>query len=228
MTLSVNNVGDNPQVPGIAAEAYIPDQLVAGQLQIVSQSATITGAAALLRGTILGQVTVGAAAAAVAGGGNTGNGVISVPVAGARAKVGTYTIRFTGALAYDVLNPFGVELQKGYAAGAYVDSELGFTFTAGGTPMIAGDTFTIAIAAGAGGYKKSVTTAVDGSQNAVAILADDADASGGDVVGGVYLMGEFNARAIIFDGSWSVATLTPVLRALSIFLKTSVSAADPS
>ncbi len=86
----------------------------------------------------------------------------------------------------------------------------------------------LGIVTASGKYIQSVKTAADGSQNPVAILADDADPTGGDVQAGVYLTGEFNQNAIIFDASWTVATLTAPLRALSIFLKPSVSAADPT
>lgn len=43
-----------------------------------------------------------------------------------------------------------------------------------------------------GKYTKSVKTATDGSQNPVAILVDNVDASSADQNGGLYLMGEFN------------------------------------
>lgn len=60
MSLLVNSIGDNPFAPGVVAELYTPDQLIAGQFPPVTEGrATITGAAALLRGTIMGQVTDG-------------------------------------------------------------------------------------------------------------------------------------------------------------------------
>jgi Bacteriophage lambda head decoration protein D len=57
MAYSVTPVGDNPFQPGMVAETYTPDQLIAGDLKLVTLSATITGAAAYTRGTIMGQVT---------------------------------------------------------------------------------------------------------------------------------------------------------------------------
>lgn len=219
--------GDNAFAPGMISDAYTPDQLVAGHLNLVTDSVTITGAAALVRGSVLGQVTVGAAAAAVAGA-NTGNGVMSAIALQGRAKVGTYTIRFTGATTYNVINPFGVELTPGYAAGAYADAEINWTFTAGGTAMVAGDTFTIAVAAGSLSYKLAVLASVDGSQNPVAILADNVDATGGDVTGGIYQLGEFNQRALTFGAGHTAASAKAALRAVGIFLKNTVSAADPT
>ncbi len=137
MTLTVNPVGDNPQTPGIYAETYLPDQLIAGRFPLVTSNVTIA-AGTLQRGTVLGKVT---------------------------------------------------------ATGDYIES---------------------------------VATAADGSQSPAAILADYADASGGAVTAGVYLTGEFNADKLVYDASWTIATLTPVLRTLSIFVKTFISAADPT
>jgi len=137
MALTVNNVGDNPMTPGIAAETYLPDQLIAGRFPLVTANITLASGT-LQRGAVLGMVTA------------TGN------------------------------------------------------------------------------YIESVATASDGSQNPVGVLADYADASGGAVVAPMYLTGEFNQDKLIFDASWTIATLQPKLRPLSIFLKSFVSAADPT
>lgn len=137
MTLTVNTVGDNPQQPGIWAEAYVPDQLIAGNLKLVSQPITLA-AGTLPRGSVLGRVTA------------------------------------------------------------------------------------------TGQYKLSVAGASDGSQNPSVILADAADASSGAVATGAYVLGEFNANALNFDASWTVATLTPILQPLGLFIKSAVTAADPT
>lgn len=58
MTLTATNVGNNPTAPGIAAEIYLPDQLVAGAFPLVTQPITVaSGAGVLARGTVLGIVT---------------------------------------------------------------------------------------------------------------------------------------------------------------------------
>ena len=108
------------------------------------------------------------------------------------------------------------------------DAGIGFTLTAGGTAFAAGDKFTLTVEDAVGTYKLSVKTAVDGSQTPVTILADYADASAGPVTTGAYLMAEVNANALNFDPSWDIPTLTAALRPYSIFVKSSVSAADPS
>jgi hypothetical protein len=232
MTLSVTSIGDNQQAPGITADVYLPDQLIAGDLKLVSDSVTITGGADLVRGSLLGMVALSVPTTGTATGGNTGNGTITAVSAGAKTKIGTYTIRFTGATAYTIVNPNGIELAPGTAAGAYTDAELNLTFTAGGTPMAAGDSFTVAVAAGSGSYKLSATAATDGSQNPVAVLADAAlcATNGADQTCGIYLMGEFNSNAMTFGTGWTAASAKAAVPP-GIYIKIEASdltATDPS
>ncbi|MDA8092343.1 MAG: head decoration protein [Betaproteobacteria bacterium] len=229
MPLVINPLGDNPQQPGIYAETYLPDQLLAGRFMPVTENITL-GAGTLQRGTVLGQQTLGAAASVAgkpAGGANTGNGTISAVALEANAAVGAYVITMTGATTFTVEAPDGAQLAGGETGVAYND-RIGFTITAGGTAFTAGDGFTVTVAAGSGNFVASVATAADGSQVPAAILADYADASGGAVVAPAYLTGEFNQDKVTFDASWTLAALTPLLRARSIFLKSFVSAADPT
>ncbi|MFZ6724702.1 head decoration protein [Undibacterium sp. MH2W] len=76
MTLSAVNIGDNLQVPGVSADIYNPDQLIAGNLKIVSDTVTLA-AGTLIRGTVLGQVAA------------TGNYVVSVKTANDGSQVPT-------------------------------------------------------------------------------------------------------------------------------------------
>ena len=71
MTLPVNPVGNSPQQPGIRADVFVPDQLIAGGLQIVSQP-IILAAGKLPRGAVLGMIASSTAVANPAGA-NTGN-----------------------------------------------------------------------------------------------------------------------------------------------------------
>lgn len=137
MPLTPVILGDNVQAPSATAVAYNPDQLIAGNLKLVTDTATI-GTGKLTRGTVLGQITA------------------------------------------------------------------------------------------SGNYIVSVRTANDGSQVPLAILADDVDASGGAVQGPIYLQGEFNQTAITFDASWTLAQLKTAMRPYELYLKTVVSATDPS
>ncbi|EHR8986889.1 head decoration protein [Escherichia coli] len=49
--------GNNPFSPGGWAMAYAPDQLIAGPLQLITKTVTVTGSAAYSRGTVLGVKT---------------------------------------------------------------------------------------------------------------------------------------------------------------------------
>lgn len=55
--MTVNQIGNNPWRPGMVQDVYIPDQLVSGPLQLVTDTVTITGGKAYKRGTVLGVVT---------------------------------------------------------------------------------------------------------------------------------------------------------------------------
>lgn len=138
MALTVNSLGDNPQTPGIYAETYIPDQLIAGNHKLVTDSVTVLSGQVLQRGAVLGKIT---------------------------------------------------------ASGKYI---------------------------------LSLSAAADGSQSPSAIAADYIDASAGDVIGGIYLAGEFNGVALTLGAGITLAAASATLRPLSIYLKTSVTAADPT
>lgn len=125
---------DNPLMPGMESECYVPDQLIAGDFKLVTEGqAQFPAGLQLKRGTVLAQASDGSYAPA-----------------------------------------------KAAAAGAY------------------------------------------------AILADDVDTTAGPTNGGVYLTGEFNARALILDPAVTLEAMTPILRVNSLFVKPSVSAADPA
>ncbi|CCD30253.1 conserved phage-related protein [Candidatus Glomeribacter gigasporarum BEG34] len=136
--MTTSTMGGNPQRPGIWSDLYIPDQLIAGTLQLVTETITLA-AGQLPRGALLG-----------------------------RREDGAYVL--------------------------------------------------------------SKKTAKDGSQQPVAILADEADARNTPVSAGVYLMGEFNQDALYMpnETGWTIEEVKPLLRAVSIFLKCPVSATDPS
>jgi hypothetical protein len=51
---------DNPQTPNFYSELYIPDQLIAGDLKLVTSDETLTGTTPLNRGTVLGKTKFGA------------------------------------------------------------------------------------------------------------------------------------------------------------------------
>ena len=142
MTLTPNLIGNSPFQPGVVQDAFIPDQLIDGDMKIVTHAGrTITGGAYFKRGTVLGLITSG-------------------------GKLGSYTI--------------------------------------------------------------ATAAATDGSQTPTNILVDDVDTTTADALGGIYAMGEFNINAVILGTGITPAAARTALEAQNIYLKTSVSAADPS
>lgn len=223
MVLNVSTISDNPQQPMIFAETYIPDQLIAGALKLVTQP-IVLAAGTLQRGTVLGQQTSYSVQSAA--GTNTGNGTVGTISAVAGAQIGAYKLVATSATNFTVTNPEGTALAASTVGTAYSAGGIAFTLTAGGTAFTAGDSFTLTVVNSIGNFIASVKTASDGSQVPVAILADYADASSSPVRTGAYVMGEFNVNAITYDTSWTPELLVTALRPYSIFLKSVVSAAD--
>ena len=225
--MSASNVLDNPQQPGIQSEVYLPDQLIADAKNLVSQPIVLLSGT-LKRGTVLGQQTSSPISAA-AKAGNTGNGTIGSLSVGASPKVGVYKAIATNSTTFAVTDPEGGAVGNATVGSAFsTGGQIGFTITAGGTAFAAGDEFDITVSDATGGFITCVKTAVDGSQNPVAILADDADASAGPVTTGGYVMGEFNGNALTFDASWTLAQLVSAARAAGIFIKASVPSASPA
>lgn len=61
-------------------------------------------------------------------------------------------------------------------------------------------------------------TAVDGSEDPVAVLMEDCDATGGDVDCGVYVFGHFNSDALTFGGSSTIADLKHAMRLNGLYV----------
>ena len=70
-----------------------------------------------------------------------------------------------------------------------------------------------------GKYKLSVATATDGSEDPIAILAQDTNASSADTKTVAYLSGEFNESAITFGSGHTADSTRLELRKLGIYLK---------
>ncbi|HEY2010537.1 MAG TPA: head decoration protein [Rhizomicrobium sp.] len=240
MTLTNTNYGDNAFQPTAFAETYVPDRLIAGNLKLVTEGqAVITGAAAYVRGTVMGKVLGASATSAAKSGGNTGNGT-SVPDATdpalAGAQEGIYklvcTVASTNAATFRLYDPKGEDIKdylfSGSGASFTTDAQIKVVVTDGATDFVVGDEFDINLTLASSKYKLAVKTATDGSQFPEAILIDAVDATAGDVNGGVYLTGEFNANYITYDASFSLEDLRQAFRGKGIFIKSAVSAADPS
>lgn len=90
----------------------------------------------------------GSAAAAVADGGNTGNGTVDDIVATHDTVTETITIVFTSATEFDVDGSVTGALASGEIGEPYTSAVVGFEITAGGVAFVAGDEFTIAMTVG--------------------------------------------------------------------------------
>lgn len=133
-------------------------------------------------GTVVGKIAMaGAAAAAVAG--NTGTGAMSAVVVSAGAKLGVYKLTIVEPAAnagtFIVEDPDGINIGAGNVAVAFGAGGLAFTLADAGD-FIAGDQFTITVAAGSGKYSALDLASVTGLAAAAAILFDDVDATAAD------------------------------------------------
>lgn len=206
--------------PGVATDSYTPDGLVIG-CDIKTRHEMLTGAAALTRGTLLGRITLGDASGTKASG--TGDGTIGAVTLGAEAQVGTYVLTCiataSNAGTFSVFAPDGTRLKDLTVGAAYSGPHINLTVADGGADWGSGAVINVVVAAGSGKMKKSLAAAVDGSQVPVAILVDDADASGGDVDVGTYVAGEFNESAITFGSGHTAASVRNALREKGIHLR---------
>lgn len=206
----------NFQPSGVTSRGtLVQDNLLAGECDDwISEQVTIkSGTGVLTRGTVLELVTVGTAATAAKTGGNTGGGTItmdgSTPVL-ADAVVGVYTVRCiataTNGGQFVVVNPLGQSLGVAVVGTAFAN-QIKFTLADVGTDFAVGDGFDVTVTAAATLKYQDVRT----DRFATRILAEDIDATSGDVVTVAYKMGSFNKRALTLG---SGATLAGVIRSL--------------
>ena len=141
---------------------------------VVTQSGT-----ALESGTVLAQAGDAGAMTSAATAGNTGNPTFGAFTVGAAAVPGDYKLTFTAATKFAVENPNGVTVGNGTTGVAFSKGGLGFTLTAGGTAAVAGDEFTLTVAAGTGKYV--AYTAGGAAGPAAGILYNYLPAATGDV-----------------------------------------------
>jgi hypothetical protein len=137
----------------------------------------------LALGAVLGKINLGTCPATGTAGGNTGGGTCTGVTAGAKAKLGTYTLRCiivqAGAGIFSVEDPDGFALPDAIVGVAYVNDQINFTINDGTPDFAVGDTFTIEIEAGSLRVGAIDFDGLDGSQDAYGILTAACDASGG-------------------------------------------------
>lgn len=229
--------GRNPFQPGFSQDLFTPDQLIAGDMKIVTDTKLITGGAIYKRGTVLGRINVGAVTSAVkASGANTGNGTFVLDVTTPsllNVDPGIYTARFTTTTNIRLESPLGavladIPIVATTGQTATIAERVKGVVTEGSVTFVVGDGFDITVAAGVDTYTQAIAAATNGSQTPVAILIDDVDTTGGDVNGGIYQMGEFNGNALILGAGITLAAAKAALLNANIYVKTAVSAADPT
>lgn len=129
------------------------------------EQATLTATKGLA-GMVLGLLIAGSSATSVAGAANTGNGVMGAITTNAvPTQVGAYDVTFTAATTFIVTAPDG-EAANGTTGVAFTALGLGFTITAGGTPMVAGDGFGIVTVDGIDKPKATATARGTNTGNA--------------------------------------------------------------
>ena len=168
------------------------------------ETVTVLSGQNLKPGHVLGKVAVGTATGAAVSG-NTGNGTIGTVSAGATAKAGVYTATCIEPAAnggtFTVEDPDGVNVGTA-AVGSAFTGPVVFTIADGATDFVAGDRFTITVAAGSGKYKEYNPANTDGSQTAVAILYAAVDATAADTEGVVIARhAEVNAAELVWFSS---------------------------
>ena len=144
---------------------------------------TVLSGQDLAVGSVLGKVKLGTCPATGTAGSNTGSGTCTGVTAGAKAKLGIYTLKCIHAVAgggiFSVKDPDGFALPDAVVGTALTDDQINFTLNDGSPDFAVGDSFTIEIAAGSVSVRAINFDAVDGSQDAYGILTADCDASDG-------------------------------------------------
>jgi hypothetical protein len=206
--------------------------LIVGPDDPMTRSITLLSGQNLIRGAVLGKIgdNAGAATAGIVTFVGTGNGVLTkaTPATGTGVQEGSYTATLvttgTNAGQFAVRRPDGT--LDGYAqVGVAYAGQVKFTIADGSTDFVAGDAFTVPVTiadTSSGKYIRSVAAATDGSQNAIVILAEDCDASGGDKATIAYFGGVFDENALNFGAGHTAATVRESLRDVGIKLQSSV------
>lgn len=101
--------------------------------------------------------------------------------------------------------------------------------TKGDVTIASGQTLTRGAVLGlittSGKYTLATTSANDGSQSPIAILANDVDASGGDVTDAlIYTSGEFNQTKLNYGSGFNASNAYTLLKAKGIVLKSVMAA----
>ena len=164
------------------------------------ESITVLSGQNLKPGHVLGKILDGSATgAAVAG--NTGNGTIGSVDANTSAKRGVYTLTCiepaSNSGTFSVEDPDGVTIGTAVVGTPYA-GVIEFTIADGATDFVAGDRFIVTVE-GVEKFKEYNPANTDGSQIAVALLLDYADATAADIPGvAIVRQAEVNAGELVW------------------------------
>jgi hypothetical protein len=189
---------------------------------------TITGAAALIAGTLLGAVLAASAATVTVGtpvaaaGGTIGNGAISAFTSDDGAQEGVWNLicTATGATGkFKVVRPDGT-VDGVLTIGTAYNGGINGTVSDGSNDWLVGDIIPITVAYdwSALKYKKSLAAAVDGSQFPRVFLAQDVDVTSTDKEAIVYETGQIVGSAITLGAGHTIASIREGLRKLGLVI----------
>lgn len=205
----------------------VHDRLIAGNnVWLVTETLTLLSGQNVVRGEVLGQISLGAAPSAVPDGGNTGDGTAGAITLGSKTKVGVYRLECVEAITnggrFMVLDPDGNRLGDLLVGTAYTGSHLNLTISDGSADFIVGDFFTVTTVAGSDKLKVLQSGSVDGSNKFHSVAAQDVDASAADKSIVVYKTGEFSIDALTFDGSDTFDDYKAEMRQVNCHGKTTI------
>ena len=149
-------LGAGDLVPGSAPAGAACDVLRSGYISVALASGTAAkGGQVHVRvqadtGKAVGDIEAEAdpAVLSIAGEadeGNTGNATIGTLSVAEGAVAGDYLVDFTAATAFNVYDPNGYLMRAGATGSAFSAGGVTFTITAGATPCVAGDSFTVTV-----------------------------------------------------------------------------------
>lgn len=207
-------------------DEFSPNNIIAGGTYTTRKVVISTGN--LLEGAVLGAILASAAATAAAGtpvsgvGGTVGNGVVSAVTTDDGAQAGTWMLEctVTGATGkFTVKRPDGT-LDGILTTGSAYNGGINLTVADGANDWLVGDIIPVTVTYDWDEleYKLSTAAATDGSQIPVFVLAQDADASGGDVEAMAYETGNLVGTALTLGAGHTIASIRDGLREKGIVI----------
>lgn len=199
----------------LAKTSYAPENLEV--LVRLKQTVTAISGQDLSKGELVMQTGNRSAGAMTADGGNVGNGTASAPTVTDNAIPGTYTFECTAESAeagtFKLVDPNGAVLDDLITVAVAYAGVISTTISDGAEDFDIGDKFTVLVKEIAG----KVTAFLTGNIP-FTIMAEDVDATGGDVAGLGYQEADLLASEVDF-GTGTDAEVRSALSDKNIFLR---------